>query len=269
MIINRILGKVESSLYKRYINILKTIYVNFRLLRFHDAIYFPIYIYGPTKIASLKGNVIFDCDVKRGMIKIGSFSNIYSQRHPTTFCLSENSKMIFAGYFKSADGCIFHLKNKATLRLGAYTTFGDNVRVVCSNHIEVGDYTQITFDSILSDSNCHYMIDFSNMTIKNRNGEILLGKRNWIGNNSRINKGTKTGDGCIIASGSMTNKSYAGNNIVIAGAPAKVVKENVTRVLSFEREREVEALFIDTRRDFIVYDREYTDPYNDIIDFFR
>ena len=53
-------------------------------------------------------------------------------------------------------------------------------------------------------------------------GDIVIGKRCWIGTNTVILPGVTLGDNCIVAAGSVVKDSFP-NNSVIAGVPAKMV----------------------------------------------
>jgi acetyltransferase-like isoleucine patch superfamily enzyme len=52
---------------------------------------------------------------------------------------------------------------------------------------------------------------------------VIIGNNCWIGAGVIILCGTTIGDGCVIAAGSVVNKSMPANSIV-AGVPAKVIK---------------------------------------------
>ncbi len=58
---------------------------------------------------------------------------------------------------------------------------------------------------------------------------ITIGDNCWIGGQATINPGVTLGDNVVVASGAVVTKSF-GNNVVIAGNPAKVIKEITTTV---------------------------------------
>ena len=60
--------------------------------------------------------------------------------------------------------------------------------------------------------------------------EVIIGKHVWIGKDVKICKNTKIADNCVIGWNSVVTSSISNKhnaNSVIAGNPAKVVKENI------------------------------------------
>lgn len=53
---------------------------------------------------------------------------------------------------------------------------------------------------------------------------IKIGDDCWIGGNATINPGVTLGNNVVVGSGAVVTKSFA-NNVVIAGNPAKILKE--------------------------------------------
>jgi len=53
---------------------------------------------------------------------------------------------------------------------------------------------------------------------------ITIGDNCWIGGHATINPGVKLGNNVVVASGAVVTKSF-GDNVVIGGNPAKVLKE--------------------------------------------
>ena len=59
------------------------------------------------------------------------------------------------------------------------------------------------------------------------NGDIVVDDHVWIGMRSMVLKNTIIGKNCIVGAASVCNKEYGKDNCLIAGNPAKIVKENV------------------------------------------
>lgn len=54
--------------------------------------------------------------------------------------------------------------------------------------------------------------------------KIVIGDNCWIGGQAVINPGVTLGNNVVVASGAVVTKSF-GDNVVIAGVPAKVIRE--------------------------------------------
>lgn len=52
---------------------------------------------------------------------------------------------------------------------------------------------------------------------------VIIGDNVWIGGGSIINPGVTIGDNTVVGSGSVVTKSFP-NNVLIAGVPAKIIK---------------------------------------------
>ena len=56
---------------------------------------------------------------------------------------------------------------------------------------------------------------------------ITVGDSVWVGHRAMLLKGTKIGSHCIVGAGSVLTKDYEKSHAVIAGVPAKIIRENV------------------------------------------
>lgn len=87
-------------------------------------------------------------------------------------------------------------------------------------------------DCMLSNEVCIACTDFH--TIINTQDEVLnlgksieIGNHVWIGMYAKILKNTKIPDNCIVGCGSVVTKKFDKSGVIIAGNPAKIVKENI------------------------------------------
>jgi maltose O-acetyltransferase len=55
---------------------------------------------------------------------------------------------------------------------------------------------------------------------------VIIGDNVWIGERAIILKGVNIGDNAIVAAGSVVTKSIP-NNSLVAGNPAKIIKQNL------------------------------------------
>lgn len=113
---------------------------------------------------------------------------------------------------------------------------GKNLTIIASNNyltptkIIIGDECYIAQDVLIRNSHGHTLIDSeSNKPIDNQEPLDLIIENNvWIGSRCTILRGTYIAKGSIIGACSMVNKRFEKENTVLAGIPAKVIKENIT-----------------------------------------
>ncbi|MDD4993937.1 MAG: acyltransferase [Paludibacter sp.] len=243
-ILNNIFGRVEHLIYQPWFNPLATLYVNFRLCNFLDAVKFPIYIYGYPYFDLLNGSVQFNSKVTSGMVKFGqNIGHFSSPKGKAYFFIEEKSILVFDEKCTFTLDTSLRLMKNCKVVFGKDVVIGDSVKILCENYIEIGEKTRIAYGSQIVDTNFHYIKDIENNMIQRKNCPIKIGSYNWIGNYSKIMKGCETSDWNIIASGSLVNKKFQENNIIIAGSPAKVVAKNKQRIFSTELELDLDLYF--------------------------
>lgn len=236
-IIQKVFTKLENRLDRSHLNVTKTIYVNFRTLPFLTAIKLPIFIYGRLHFVG-GGDIIIKGEVEKGMIKIGRHKDYYTiPGRYSTLILRPGCSVEFNGLCSIARNCILRITEQGKLIFGPLVWIGESVNIDCTNQISIEEGSSITYNTIISDSNHHYVIDMTNQTVKPMSKKISIGKYNWIGNNSYINKGTVTPDNSLVAHGSYLDKDYLNLNGknesgVLAGAPAKIIGHNRKRIFS-------------------------------------
>lgn len=122
---------------------------------------------------------------------------------------------------------------------GAEIVIGDHVgisgaTIYARKGIYIGDNTAIGGNCKILDNDFHPVNEEERVKLLNSLAggdendlipakEIYIGKNCFIGCNSIILKGTVLGDGCIVGAGAVVNGQF-GDNCVIAGNPAKVIK---------------------------------------------
>ena len=98
----------------------------------------------------------------------------------------------------------------------------EGVEITCASKITIGEGATIARDVVIRDYDGH-TIELPGYKIAK---PIVIGKHVWIGNRAMILKGVTIGDGAIIGAGSIVTKNVPAGAIV-AGVPAKIVKEGV------------------------------------------
>ena len=255
--------------------IIKTLYVNFKLLPFKVAIKLPIYIYGKCTLYWVEGKAEIVSDhIYSGMIKLGKNSEYFNGQDNSAFLyLSKQSKIIFNGPCSIGNNFKIRVATDAILEFGEYTFFGSSIKIVCSNKIRIGRFTRIAFESQIIDDSFHYVYNESTGSVTNRFGSIILGEYNWVGNRVSISKNTQTKAFTIICANSYLSKDYTkteNEKLMLGGIPAKEIGAGYRRIFSVEIEKEISNIFSrEKSRNTILYKKTFEDEYDSIINWFH
>ena len=168
-----------------------------------------VFILDKTASIELGGNLITNANC----LRMNGRSTVIRVDKKAKLC----TKGIFSIYY---DGDIIIFEN-GELELGS-GFFNSNVKIRCKNKIIIGINVAISHDVTIMDSDAHN-IDFDGYEMTK---PIIIGNNVWIGSRSIVLKGVNIGDGAIVAAGSVVTKDVPANCIV-AGVPARVIKENV------------------------------------------
>lgn len=201
------------------INLSKTLYYNFIIFK---NIKLKLLLYSKT---ILKIHKSANITILNGRFSINKLhTNGRSRKYSSELILSENSNLIVENNFDLYQGASIFIAPNATLLLKGHSYINTNSCINCFSYIEVGTHTYIAGGVFIQDSDNHFIIE--NGKEKPNTLPIKIGNNVWIGANSIILKGVKIGNGSIIAAGSIVTKDIP-EYCLVAGNPAKVIKENV------------------------------------------
>ena len=257
------------------LNLVKTLYFNFRLLPFRVAIKFPIYIYGPVKFYWLEGKVeIHSSNIYKGMIKLGRNNEFFNGvDHSAFITIGTGGKLIFEGPCAISNNYKLRIADNAILKFGAYTFLGSSIKFICTNSISIGKYTRCAYESQFVDSNFHFVYNKKTKMTTRRNGPINIGEFNWIGNRTTINKGTFTKNYTIVCAGSLLNKDFSliqEDYPMLGGTPAKVITSGLKRIFSTKVEDEIVSYFCENETESNYYfEKEFEDNLDSINYWFK
>ncbi|MBA3704397.1 MAG: acyltransferase [Bacteroidetes bacterium] len=115
-------------------------------------------------------------------------------------------------------------KDGAKLTIGSGTYFTSDMHLEAAKSINIGSDCAISWGVTIIDTNHHKILSEESNT--NYGEGVTIGNHVWVGCNVTILKGTEIGDNSIIAAGSLVKGKYP-KNTMIAGNPAKVIKQNI------------------------------------------
>jgi len=92
--------------------------------------------------------------------------------------------------------------------------------------IHVGEDCLFSNDIHFRTGDSHSITDLNGKRI-NPSENIEVGNHVWIGSKVTCLKGSRIKENCIVGTGSLVTKSFSESNVILAGSPAKVVKNDV------------------------------------------
>jgi acetyltransferase-like isoleucine patch superfamily enzyme len=119
--------------------------------------------------------------------------------------------------------------NNCNIKIGINSIFRD-VKMFAgesNTNIEIGKNCLCGILT-LSTSDFHSIIDLDSGKRINPPNSIKIGNDNWITNHILIRKGAEIANFTVVSPYSIVNKKFENSHIILAGQPAKIVKENIT-----------------------------------------
>lgn len=227
------------------INWVSTLYFNFKMLPFSIAKKLPVVFYGKVKFTSLNGKVIINAPIRFRMVGFGENLEMI-KRNFNKAELKIDGFFHINGNFSTGNDYVICINKDAILEIGEGTYLGSNTKIITTKKVNIGKYFRFGYESQISDSNYHYILDYETKKVRRIDKAIIIGDYCWIGNRSTIMRGTVTPKNLIVASNSLLNRDYTldvEENSVIGGMPAKLIKKGVSRIFDAELESKIHNYF--------------------------
>uniref|UniRef100_UPI00404B466B acyltransferase n=1 Tax=Flavobacterium sp. TaxID=239 RepID=UPI00404B466B len=224
----RVAWHIIKELWK--VNWTKTIYFNFKKFPFEIAKKLPFFFYGKITFTDISGKIQINHEIKTGMIAFGK-TFVKNKANMKISEVSIAGTLTFDGFAQFGKDCFLSVGKNGVLKFGKMTTIGNNSKIVCEAHMNIGDYVQFGPECYVVDSNFHPMIDTISREKFKMEAAVNIGTHNFFITKVSIMPGTRTPDYCTVAIHSLLNKDYTswGENILMGGIPAKLLRQNTTR----------------------------------------
>ncbi|AUC22216.1 hypothetical protein BTO15_08970 [Polaribacter sejongensis] len=190
----------------------------------------PVVFYGKVKLQCSKGKVKINAPIKFGMIGFGQKYELFKVSKKNAQ-LTLKGLIVFNGHVQIGLDYSIYINNDAVLEMGHLSSIGANGKIICMNSITTDDFARIGYESQLIDTSFHSMKDLKSNVTYEKIGSIKIGKYNYIGGRVSIMKSTHTPDYFTVSSNSLLTKNYCelGENVLVAGFPAKLIRNDVRR----------------------------------------
>lgn len=102
-----------------------------------------------------------------------------------------------------------------TLQLGADCRLNNNCRVACRYNIKIDDGVEFGPGVLVYDHDHDFRVVGGIKKNKFKKSEVYIGKNCWIGANTIILRGTRLGDNCVVAAGSVIKGEYPADSLIV------------------------------------------------------
>ncbi|MGA9211153.1 acyltransferase [Kaistella sp.] len=209
-------------LFKKYFSFLSIIY---------HYLFCKIQIYGTNKLKISKDILLwkskFKCKGINNVIVLGKNVKLEKTRIKIN---GNNNKIDICENVKIYESCEILVEgDNCEITIGRRTTIG-SAHIFCgesNTSIKIGKDCMLSRGIYMNTSDFHSIIDAESNLRINIPANILIDDNVWIGFNARINKGAIVGKNSIIATSSVVSGKTYPSNVILAGIPAKIVKEKV------------------------------------------
>ena len=188
-------------------NLIKTIYYNFRLFPFSQALKLPIAVGKNVEIHN-EGIIVLDCEIKPLMIICGIITIPAFESYDIKTKIYNKGTIIINNNINIHPGAKLWVKENAQFTLKGYNIIGSCSKVACHKDIYIGEYSGFAWECQIFDTDFHFTRDLVSGKIFNKDKPIYIGKNVFIGNHVNISKGTKLPDGAVVSSWSSVSGSF-------------------------------------------------------------
>ncbi|WP_352258231.1 acyltransferase [Psychrobacter sp. TB55-MNA-CIBAN-0194] len=125
-------------------------------------------------------------------------------------------------------GQLLIVGNHLHIHIGNHTTAIDCYILARDKSVTIGESCMISRGIEIRATDVHKVYDIdTNVRVNNAHSDVILGDHIWIAANVTVSKNVSIASGCIIAAGAFVNKPVETPNCMVAGTPAKIIRQNV------------------------------------------
>ena len=116
--------------------------------------------------------------------------------------------------------------NDCSVVIGDDTTFDDVTIYSAYADVNIGKDCMFSYGVYVRNHDSHFIYELSTGDRINYSRDITIGDHVWVGQNSLLLSGFSIGTGSVVGAGAVSSSGF-GDNEVIAGNPARVIREGV------------------------------------------
>lgn len=218
----------KISILELVLSIPKTLYFNFKVLPIKRAIKIPFIVSHNIKLKGInrKTFIVENETLSFASSRIGFEYTVGAFQESKKGIISiEEGKIILKGNVGLSQGIVLSAKN-SNIIIGKNFRCNYSTQISsCDQDIIIGNNVVLGWKVTIKSDDGHYLID--NGKTKSKCAQVIIGEHVWLCSNSSLLKGSKIGNDCVVAYGSLITNKCFGNNTLIGGIPAHIIKENI------------------------------------------
>jgi len=159
--------------------------------------------------------------ISAGCTLRGVLFHIRGDRH--RILVGENCRFNHGGKLWFEDsGCV--------LTIGAGSSFEEVSLALTESgsKVDIGSDCMFAYGVDVRTGDSHAIVEADTGKRINPAESVRIGNHVWVGAHAIILKGVDLADGCVVASGSVVTKRFEQPGVIVAGNPARVVREGVS-----------------------------------------
>ena len=160
-----------------------------------------------------------------GVIKV-AFTKLFHLKtfHASPICMLSPFSEISLDYggelkiergFKMRDGAKVRVRKNGKCEIGKNVSLNSGNVIACHERIIIGNDVQFGPNVLIYDHDHDFRADGGLSAMKYVTAPVEIGNNVWIGANCVILRGTKIGDNCVVAAGSVLKGVFDDNQIIL------------------------------------------------------
>ena len=141
--------------------------------------------------------------------------------------MTEKSRIVFEGTAELSHGITLCALNNSTIKIGNNFYCNKNCTIVSNSEISIGNNVLLGWNVSVRDSDGGNHKIFLNGIQKENKVPIVISDHCWLCAESSILKGVYLAKNIVVGYGSIVSKSIELDHSVVAGNPAKIIRENI------------------------------------------
>lgn len=142
--------------------------------------------------------------------------------------LGDNNTISFGENCHATNGDFYIEDDNNLIKTCDNTNYAGKIHIACTEgtNIIIGDDCLFSSEIAVRSGDSHSILNGNGKRI-NEAQDVIVGNHVWVGYRALITKGTVIPDNTVVGTGAIVTGTFDKGNIILAGVPARVVKEDI------------------------------------------